>query len=74
MNVVDVNTFEIHFNQSINVDSIRLRLVQEKNTKESIQITSIDAGTGAEVAIVKVANPLVAGEEYTLTLIDAASQ
>lgn len=59
--VQDLNTFTLKFNQPINSDSVRIRVVNQGNN-ETVRVVAIDpVATDASSVTVKTTTPLVTG-------------
>ncbi len=60
------------FNQAIQVDSLRVRIIDQA-TNESIKIATITGSLDPMAAIIKTSTPLTAGASYVLTITSALS-
>lgn len=72
VSVVDATTVGLEFNQSIQIDSLRVRIIDQA-TNESIRIATITGATNPRVATITTAAALTAGASYVLTITSALS-
>lgn len=70
--VSDAMSISLMFNQAIQIDSLRVRIIDQA-TNESIRLASITGSTTPSMAIVKTATALTAGASYVLTITSALS-
>ena len=72
VSVTDAMTVGLEFNQAIQIDSLRVRIIDQA-TNESVRIASITGSTTANIATVKTSTALTAGASYVLTITSALS-
>ena len=72
VSVTDAMTVGLEFNQDIQIDSLRVRIIDQA-TNESVRIASITGSTAPAMAVVKTATALTAGASYVLTITSALS-
>ncbi len=68
----DARTITLTFNQSIRVDSIRVRIIDQA-TNESIKVSSITGSTTESIATIMTAMALAPGASYVITITSALS-
>ena len=72
VSVTNAMTVGLEFNQAIQIDSLRVRIIDQA-TNESVRIASITGSTAATMAMVKTSTALTAGASYVLTITSALS-
>jgi LPXTG-motif cell wall-anchored protein len=72
VSVTDAMTVGLEFNQAIQIDSLRVRIIDQA-TNESVRIDSITGSTTPHLAMVKTSTALTAGASYVLTITSALS-
>ena len=72
VSVTDAMTVGLEFNQAIQIDSLRVRIIDQA-TNESVRIASITGSTIASMAMVNTSTALTAGASYVLTITSALS-
>lgn len=69
----DPKSVTLTFNQSVRVDSIRVRIIDQA-TNESVKISSITGSTlSGGVAVITTAGTLTSGSSYVITITSALS-
>lgn len=72
VSVTDAMTVGLEFNQAIQIDSLRVRIIDQA-TNESVRIASITGSTTPSMAMVQTSTALTAGASYVLTITSALS-
>ena len=76
VSVSDATSIDLMFNQTIRIDSIRVRIIDQA-TNESIKVASITGPskdlTDSSSAVIHTATSLTAGASYVLTITSALS-
>ncbi|MBC7498658.1 LPXTG cell wall anchor domain-containing protein [Candidatus Gracilibacteria bacterium] len=72
VSVTDAMTVGLEFNQAIQIDSLRVRIIDQA-TNESVRIASITGSTTPRLAMIKTSTALTAGASYVLTITSALS-
>ncbi len=72
VSVTDAMTVGLEFNQAIQIDSLRVRIIDQA-TNESVRIASITGSTTPRLAVIKTSTALTAGASYVLTITSALS-
>ncbi len=72
VSVTDAMTVGLEFNQAIQIDSLRVRIIDQA-TNESVRIASITGSSTPNIAKIQTSTALTAGASYVLTITSALS-
>lgn len=70
--VTDATTISLAFNQAIQIDSVRVRIIDQA-TNENIKVATITGALDPMIATIVTSTPLTPGASYVITITSALS-